>query len=878
MPIFRILKHQLPLAYLDALPEASYVPSRMLFRSAISNLQNDGPREAGSHVLIARPEANERLYAVERIEEDAYLACLLAPWVTEDYFRTGHQVQTPKELLNRLLARQQLFETSKSSRRDGRDGDTVAAVRGSPRKPKNPRGILARMSILQPSRLRLDGGSQKAQEMGRPSQVEDVDEIQSVLSQPSNIIESVTEDAPITADISTAICSEHDGSAAPLLDESGAPQETGDVSGRVTDPQEIFTNLRRHYLETLYLSKTPLAYFAKGPLARARSQFLASSSLDPRLYDLADFYRESIIPSKKLDLKYRDSISQILQASSSPHTPSRAAGLGASSKQKGSKLRKIGKDGLYPTEKEFVIGWWHGARVKGTSHPTADSHTLEMKSLIAYLRHREIEMQILLGLEALALESTWQARAMDKVSDSAAKQDPSGRDDKSELANIPRTIKKKRDLRSELDLLVDRLCIWHTVSIGETLNSLDEKQVREGDPDSRSKDKLRDFCTDVVVPFYASRLPEQAKAICLKLGGPEISPKRSRSAMTKASKPPRVPPHVAFKGERGLIPRPTLERVLSEDQGLRHASPPVLARSCITTSIPNVKRESTEPGQRPDSRGGMQRSASFANREVDLVADARCHVLKRRKLANLAQQKQELDAAISALKRPNRGRAAQEIFEEWESRKVVAKDPAKRSRLGVQVDATPKKGAVIGANAGKDSSRPARTVENDLGLSAHEISIPSSTTRPCRHGQGDVNPRPFVEGQAAISAVHETPSRGSMKKSDPLGLLTSSRQLSSSHLGLSGHASPVQATPPDSRPGGEMVVDVQNTPMRMLKSHKPVAFTPLKRSQVVVEDLFKDALEIPEKACQAMDRVMGNGRELSIYDSLGWNDDFDDLA
>lgn len=45
-----------------------------------------------------------------------------------------------------------------------------------------------------------------------------------------------------------------------------------------------------------------------------------------------------------------------------------------------------------------------------------------------------------------------------------------------------------------------------------------------------------------------------------------------------------------------------------------------------------------------------------------------------------------------------------------------------------------------------------------------------------------------------------------------------------------------------------------------------------------IENVFRDAPEIPEKAGKAMDRVMGGGSEMSIYDTLGWNDDFNDLA
>jgi hypothetical protein len=73
-----------------------------------------------------------------------------------------------------------------------------------------------------------------------------------------------------------------------------------------------------------------------------------------------------------------------------------------------------------------------------------------------------------------------------------------------------------------------------------------------------------------------------------------------------------------------------------------------------------------------------------------------------------------------------------------------------------------------------------------------------------------------------------------------------------------------------------MLTSIQNTPLRMKKSQKPVLITAMKKADVTIDDVFKDAPEIPEQAGKAMARVMGGGSEMSIYDSLGWNDDFDD--
>ncbi len=43
-----------------------------------------------------------------------------------------------------------------------------------------------------------------------------------------------------------------------------------------------------------------------------------------------------------------------------------------------------------------------------------------------------------------------------------------------------------------------------------------------------------------------------------------------------------------------------------------------------------------------------------------------------------------------------------------------------------------------------------------------------------------------------------------------------------------------------------------------------------------MEDAFRDAPVIPPEAGKVMDRVMGGAAiEISVYDALGWNDDYD---
>ena len=73
---------------------------------------------------------------------------------------------------------------------------------------------------------------------------------------------------------------------------------------------------------------------------------------------------------------------------------------------------------------------------------------------------------------------------------------------------------------------------------------------------------------------------------------------------------------------------------------------------------------------------------------------------------------------------------------------------------------------------------------------------------------------------------------------------------------------------------------MEATPLRsrMTKSRRPVLFTPIRKTDVKIEDVFRDAPVITTEAGEAMDRVMrppdgARPASISIYDALGWNDD-----
>jgi DNA replication regulator SLD3 len=819
------------------------------------------------------------------------VGCLLAVWVTKEQVLEGQASLSGKYLLERLLNGQQVSTTREnSSRPTSQHGVPVQPFRTSPKKPKNRRGVLARISIMPTKEIPSTSQSPVFRDIDQRPQPLELD-----ISQPTVIgddaghimLTSATIPAQDNSLTSDEVCN---GTLQPLQNQSSELMQADPFDAVPPSTQTILETLHRQYLETLYTSKTSLAYFAKGPLVRARTQVQSIPTC--HFSDLADYCRDSVIPTKKMDLKYRDSIVNVLRGLAVLEAPGgveevQKASTKLKGKPKSSKQRRIGKDGLYPTEKDFIVSWWHGRTLRDSDVPTAESRTCEMKTAVADLRTRETEMQILLILEALALEGAEKATVADEATRPLIKEEPLEQGQDAALTEFPQFKKKKQpDLSSELDLLVDRLCIWHTVGLEDVSRLLGEKQDLGNGSDAHSKDKLRDFCSDVIIPFYSARLPEQCKAVCQKLGGPQSSPKRPRKILQKSLSSSRVLPGAMIKPSHGSLSKRTLQRVLSEDQSSRHVSPPVLSRSSTAPLVPNLKRETTEPPQRPDSRGGLQKSRSFANREIDLVSDAKTQDVKQKKLANLAKQKQEIDAAISALRKPNRGLAAKQIADEIEKHRIEGAKSTRRYGLGIQVNATPKKskhniaGQSVDFQSGSSTTRP--LPESSL----NGLSVPSSAIRPSRVDQANSRLQRADVKRAGPTVVNDTPVRDSSKGSDPLGLAKCTQgfeifTVGSAEANYTNKVQPdrellIQATPSANRVRPDMLTSIQNTPLRMKKSQKPVLITAMKKADVTIDDVFKDAPEIPEQAGKAMARVMGGGSEMSLYDSLGWNDDFDD--
>ncbi|KAI1977356.1 hypothetical protein LOZ53_000843 [Ophidiomyces ophidiicola] len=666
------------------------------------------------------------------------------------------------------------------------------------------------------------------------------------------------------------------------------------------NPRVLLEGLRTQYLEALYTSKTSVAYFAKGPLSRARTAFQCpGNSSARRISDLCYFYRESIVPIKKVDVKYRDSIPEVVRTLAPDRLDCLAPCTSGENKGK-SKKRKIGKDGLYPEEKDMILKWW--ARRSVTETPLVDrSADTELKQLVAELRFRETQLQILLILETMSIETLLNA-------DDESQNPPPSKCSK----------KKKQDLGIILELLVDRLCIWHTVGSDEPSTFDSSKRRDDGQPLNKAEnDKLRDFCAEVIIPFYAPRLPEQCKAISLKLGGPiSVSPKRPTTLLQKSTVENST---TTVKRQDPRKSRRTLQRVLTDEKAAAKRRIPSLVRHKSTKGIPDIKRESSEPvclSLISSGRGAIQKRKRQDNREIDLDAVAKTHETKLKKVNMFLEQKKELDAAISALRKPNREQAGRDWADSAAKRSSTGssrkqKEPRRYpSGEGVQVMVTPRTVRKKDCGMVRVSSLLQKwDKSNNKGppsiSDTEDPVVPSSISRPQMGSSGPKNVSVSVQETplkptAQISNLHrhsntagqssflsaasiDTPlkdsKRPSLSGTNPLAttFATPTKPLNSGSIG--------DYKIPNSD-GIEHSPGIKETPLRSL-SWQPSAPTTSKSqndlsrppaNSVVFSTPVRKASSTLNRISPVVQGKVGSQPKLenSIYNELGWDEDEDD--
>ena len=639
-----IPRSSLPLAYLDPATDGGGTSGSRLFAAQIDYLeeQSDRPPSENPHpqVVLGQSKECDRLYAIERVRPGLYTFCRLGQWVTEDGLRDLTKPASDQTLcLPRTAPRGEQTLPAKEWWRNA-----VAPAHDSSRVLSLDRDAIVRAPDFKIS-------------LERPSRRH-------------------------TSSVPTYVL------ATPTIADTAASGQKEAINEGTKKSETSLEVIKTHYQDALYLSRAPLAYFAKGPLSRARASFHDHESCSNNFLTLIQYLRTLILDLQVMDKKYRETLPGIIrELPNAPLSDGEGAPIieGVRKKSRRSKKTKVGKDGLYAGEDVIVARWWLGRDMSDNSGDSDDAHQESVKATILNLRRREAQLQIILLLETLALEEN-----VDLVENPVQSEEIGLKQD----GSIPKAkqAKKPQDLHTLLDLIADRFCIWQSMSVEE---KSDTKHRPQGDipqkrADHPNNDDLRQFCIDVVVPLYvhfysdeglsncysyASRLPETSTLLCQKLGGPkDPSPKRPFTKVSQARAITSTRPGAPLPRPQPRKQRRTLERVLTAEKSSRRRTMPSLSRSATEPLVP-VKREVSDLTLSSIPLNKVAISKRYTQREVDLGPTAQATESKQKKKAAIEQ---ELQGAIAAIKRPNPKMAGVEFAETVEKRQA---DSQSRSML-----------------------------------------------------------------------------------------------------------------------------------------------------------------------------------------------------
>ncbi|EDO04114.1 hypothetical protein SS1G_06597 [Sclerotinia sclerotiorum 1980 UF-70] len=574
---------------------------------------------------------------------------------------------------------------------------------------------------------------------------------------------------------------------------------------------EIFDNIRNQYFESLYLSKTSLAYFAKGPLSRARAAFHLDFDANLDMNDHIAFLESLVLSSTLLDKKYRDGVPTCVSAIDIQDQSADDATV-KPQKRKGNKKMKPGKNGLYPNEESLIGKWWVGHDEEIESGAPGSSKDEMAKTRIANLRIRETQLQMIVILEILALQPL--ASTTENV-EGGLPSLPSY-DIIQSKERTPKT-RKQDHLTMLIDVHIDRLCIWQSIATEAIKAPETSSDPTAAKTVNHTDNILKDFCIEVIAPFFSARLPDRCDTINRKLGGP----------ITKSASKPRIPKSASF------------------------SNTPTRPGAVTKRPVPAKQRKSLQRVLTDDRERRTKKQAAI---------DA------------------ELKDAISAVKKPNRFQPVQikatpknnrrkDVFGESQSTlggseqmEVGLVPPSSvptipQSKVRLAYDQDPFRDSIQATPSRKSSSTASMPMDNFKNYDAGYAIPPSSPLQMRRSSAQLFNSIPDSVVKRPVSAV-------------PRGILETPIKRSSSSTLYNGiEETPMKETPLRETP-------VKETPLGKISEWKlgqKNEFGPSNQDQENLRDV--------PVALEKMKPTQIYKKEISYYEALGWNDDdIDDLA
>lgn len=823
-PVRVIGRSQLPLTFLDTTADDNFA-ANVLFSACIEVLEIDSATQEKDvsvpRVLIARYESKRTLYAIERVQARVYSICRLASWLKE---KDVSELWDPSN----LQAYPAMAQITAGISATGEWWQHAAVEASAEERPAKR----ARVSML---RRKPD-------------------------AQPVTDKTTQRFDSPVNYE------SQATGSFA-----MPGPEEQPQVP---ILPQEQLEILVQQYLDAVYLSKTSLAYFAKGPITRIRNAFTSAEENAPPTHELVTFLQTMLISPKASEKKYYEKLPTFIKALPPRNFSDEDNIAGPTKARKSKKKLKLSREGIYPHEEPLIKKWWF------SDTPSIDSQGEEtvdqrIKRRIGDLRVRETLAQLTLMLEIVALEALSTYRPPPEG-------EPSLEEIQAQEDSQARPTKRKRkldDIGLQLDLLLDRLCIWHATEEAGILDFDTKPTQQYDDADSTSKggasDRLRSYCIEVIIPFYMNRLPEQALMINKKLGGPAHTspPKRKAMRPPTTSRKSGEPKQPEVKK-----PRRSLTRVATDNmrRTVERVTPSLTRSTTDSALMKGIKREGSEVPlsaiafQRSPSKNSRRSMSQFRHlegRELDLTTTSAAVTAKQKQKQRVEE---ELKDAITALKKPNRGLAAGTYVQDNErrglgstSRSRKQPNPTRKVMKDVQVTATPRVGARTRdmieqtPNRFYQTGNPFARFTTAAAPPSSEFYIPSSGARAPSSSivPGTVH-RSATARQLAHSGIAETPSKA-----------PSARAFDSGPARRTIFATPSKPNTKSAEIGFQTAALVLESPAKVIDSSPPTVNVPQATTPTKPVSLTPAGAKVP-----AIPRS-SEREEASIYAAMGWDDD-----
>ncbi|KAF2131771.1 hypothetical protein P153DRAFT_312462 [Dothidotthia symphoricarpi CBS 119687] len=825
-PVRIIGRAQFPLTFLDTSSDDTFA-ANCLFSAYIDVLEDGNDAKPNDYipprVLIARHESKKTLYAIERVRPRVYSICKIAQWLKE---KDVAELWDPS-----ILALYPAMPASETSNVVGGQWWQHAITKTQPVERPLERARITMMRCKPEPEL-----VEEESQMRRDTPI--MEETEVIDSAPNHLFPEPTMELP--------------------------------------SPPDQLESLRQLYLEAVYLSKTSLAYFAKGPIARIRNAFTSPEEGAPPTHELVTFLRSMLLSPKASEKKYYEKLPSLIKSiPPGSYSDEDIAAKGVKTKRSKKKM-KLTRDGVYPQEEIEIRKWWM-SEMPNSENNGQETIEQRIKRRIGDMRVRETLAQLTLMLEIIALEalSTYKPPPGGSLVDETQTQE--------ESQIIPNKRKKKLDdINLQLDLLLDRLCIWHATEEAGILDFEADPSKQNGTADGSGKgaanDRLHGFCVEVIIPFYMNRLPEQALMINKKLGGPAHSLPSKRKAM----RPPVTSRKSGELKDREIKKsRRSLARVATDTIGRtgERVTPSFNRAATDSILVDGIKREGSEaplsaiPFHRSPSKGARQSMSQLKHlqgRQIDLTTTSAAATAKMKQKQRVEE---DLKEAISALKKPNRGLAVGGYMADVERRGISSTDksrkpanPVRKVVRDVQVTATPRAGRktrdMIGQTPTHYHSNPfVRQVVAEAPPPSSDFCVPSSGVRPPPFMMSTTVQRNTISRTQPYEGIAETPSKA-----------PNTRTFSSGTARRSIFETPVKGVPssPDRWP--PVAPPVFETPVKSLDNSLPISKLNIRSSPDIVT---------PPRAIALPDVVAGSSPpkagEASIYDALGWNDDDDML-